>query len=311
MYVRYAASIEKIADDKANWAGDSEIVFEKVVDSEYYTKEIYFYPSDPPEPVWLWVIGHEKARPNKAIIDRLWQTRWCFHICVNGKGTYNGKPIGRGDCFLSWPYFKHSIVADPDDPLEFYWLIFRGEMLNEFVYNSGFRNSQFVFETKSTEKLISLFEIGMNADYEQCNIYEFTMGLAKMILSYQNKHALVGEKYKPTREYGRNYVSMARQLLRDCDYSLSIAELASKIGISANYLGKLFYKEKNETLKHYIARKRIERAKVFLANGMPPTEVARVVGYTNYSAFYSAFVEQCSMSPSEFIKESLKDRSKR
>ena len=95
---------------------------------------------------------------------------------------------------------------------------------------------------------------------------------------------------------------MARQLLRDSNYSLSVAELASKIGVSANYLGKFFYRDKEETLKHYIARKRIERAEMFLANGMPPTEVAQVIGYTNYSAFYSAFFNKHQMSPSKYLK---------
>ena len=101
MHVRYAASIEKVDDDKANWTGDSEDVFKNVANSAFYTKEIYFYPSQPPEPVWLGVLGHEKALPSKAIKDRLWQTQWCFHICVGGKGSYNGRPIKRGDCFLS------------------------------------------------------------------------------------------------------------------------------------------------------------------------------------------------------------------
>lgn len=310
MYVRYAASIEKIADDKANWASDNSAVFEKVTDSKHYIKEIYFYPSNPPEPVWLWVIGHEKARPNKAIIDRKWQTRWCFHICVGGKGTYNGQPIGKGDCFLSWPFLKHSIVADPDDPLEFYWLIFRGDMLNEFVYERGFRSSQLFFKTDATDSIMHLFEIGMSADYTSCDIYEYTMGLAKMILSYHNNKNLVDDEYNPKQEYGRSYPSMARQLLRDSNYSLSVAELASKIGIGANHLGKVFYKDKNETLKHYISRKRIERAEVFLSNGMPPTEVARVVGYTNYSAFYRAFFERYSVSPTQYAKNaSDRDRS--
>jgi AraC-like DNA-binding protein len=96
---------------------------------------------------------------------------------------------------------------------------------------------------------------------------------------------------------------MARQLLRDSNYSLSVSELANKIGVSANYLGKFFYRDRNETLKHYIARKRIERAEIFLANGMPPTEVAQVIGYTNYSAFYSAFFDKHRMSPSVYLKE--------
>ena len=307
MFVRYAASIKKVSDDKANWAGDSEEVFENVANSEFYTKEIYFYPSKPPEPVWLWVIGYERALPNKAITNRLWQTRWCCHVCVGGKGSYNGHPISRGDCFISWPFFKHSIAVDPDDPLEFYWLIFRGDQLNEYVYNVGFRNSQFIFKTNNIEQLIGLFELGFNTDYGKVDILKHTMGLANMIFSYLENIGVSDDKCSSLNVYGRNYTSMARQLLRDSNYSLSVESLSQKIGVSANYLGKVFYRDRNETLKHYIARKRIETAAKLLESGMSPTDIAHIVGYKNYPAFYSAFVKSYSISPKQYAKN-LSDR---
>lgn len=307
MYIRYAASIKKIADDKANWAGDSVDVFENVANSAFYTKEIYFYPSQPPEPVWLWVLGHEKALPSKAITDRLWQTRWCFHICVGGKGNYNGRPIRRGDCFLAWPYFKHSIIADANDPLEFYWLIFRGDKLNEYVYDKGFRSTQLIFKTENVEPLIDMFELGMSIDYENTDIYKCTMGLANMIFSYLENIGINDDENSASNVLEKNYTSMARQLLRDSNYSLSVEALAQKIGIHANYLGKVFYRDKGERLKHYIKRKRIETATGLLANGISPTDVAYAVGYKNYSAFYSAFVKSYSISPKQYAKN-LSDR---
>ena len=85
---------------------------------------------------------------------------------------------------MSWPYFKHSIIADANDPLEFYWLIFRGDKLNEYVYDKGFRNTQLIFETKNVEPLIDLFELGISIDYANTDIYKCTMGLANMIFSY-------------------------------------------------------------------------------------------------------------------------------
>ena len=305
MYVRYVASIQKGENSKSTWAGDSDDVFKNVSHSSYYTKEIYFYPSKPPEPIRLWVLGHEKSLPNKAIVDRLWQTKWCFHLCVGGKGYYNGKPISRGDCFLSWPFFKHSIIADPDDPLEFYWLILRGEKLNEFIYDNGFRHTKLIFKTRYVDQLTTLFELGMNSNYSDIDIHKYTMGLADMIFSSLGQSE-DDDEYSDPKMYGMSYSNMARQLLYDNDFSLSVTELAHKIGVSANYLGKVFYKDRGETLKSYIARKRIQTAAGFLENGMAPTDVSRTVGYKDYSAFYIAFVEKYDVSPSQFAKNSTK-----
>ena len=306
MYVKYMVSVEKKENEQAMWIGDDSSIFLNVAQSAFFNKEIYFYPSNPPESVWLWVIGHEKATPKKSVINRLWTTRWVFHICVGGKGYYDDRPIKKGTCFLSWPYFRHSIVADTDDPFEFYWLILRGEDIADFVYKSGFRNTSMVFETEYVDELKTLFELGMNINYDNVDIYEYTMSLVKMIFSYHLNSEVADFEYSKSSEYGRNYTSMARQLLRDSNYSLSVSEIAKKLGLSANYLGKVFAKDRGETLKGYIIRKRFETAEIFLKNGMPPTEVAQVIGYKDYTAFYHSFVSRYSMTPLQYAKSQMK-----
>ena len=301
MYVKYAASIEKVNDREAMWVGDDVKVFENVSDSRYYNKEIYFYPSTPAESVWLWVLGHEKASPNKAALDRLWSTRWVFHICVGGKGYYNGKTIGCGDCFLTWPYLKHSIVADSDDPFEFYWLILRGDEMMSFVLDHGFRNTHTFFSIESVDKVVELFELGMNSNFENLNVYEYTMALVKMIFSYYKRPE--GSEESDIDISGGGYVHMAKQLLRDSNYSMYVSDVAIKLGITPKHLNKVFSRETGESIKQYITRKRFSAAEKFLKKGIPPTEVAQVVGYSTYTAFYRAFVAIYSMTPSEFIKQ--------
>ena len=213
MEVRYTASIMKTSNDKATWTGNSASIFEKVVDSSHFVREIYFYPSNRPEPVWLWVLGHEKASADKALIDRVFSLRWVLHVCVGGKGYYNGQPVKRGTCFLSWPYFKHSIVADPNDPFEFYWVILRGDKMIDFVCENGFRSAQMMFELDNLDQIETLFELGLSANYNDVDVYEYTMSLVKMLFSFHRKGEGFDTEYDKKTEYGRNYGSMARQLL--------------------------------------------------------------------------------------------------
>ncbi len=304
MHVKYEASIEKkLPEERCMWSGDEATVFSNVANSNYFNKEIYFYPSKPDERVWLWVLGHEKSTSKKAIIDRLWSTRWVFHVCVGGKGYYNNRLIKKGTCFLSWPYFKHSIVADADDPFEIYWLILRGKDMADFVYNSGFRNTQMVFEVDCVDEMKTLFEVGMNTNYDKVDIYGYTLSLAKMIFSCCRMPDTPEMEYSKSSEYGRNYSSMAKQLLRDSNYSLTISELAKKLGLSADYLSRIFRKDVGEPLKRYITRKRFDLAERFLVKGMPPSEVARVIGYTDYSSFYHMFVSRYSITPLQYMRE--------
>lgn len=310
MEIRYSAWIEKSEDAQATWTGNDISVFEKVADSPRFVKEIRFYPSRSTEPVWLWVLGHEKATENKTLIDRMWSTRWVFHVCVKGKGYYNGQLIKRGTCFLSWPYYKHSIVADADDPFDFYWIILRGEKFIDFVNENGFRSSQQVFEIDCIDQMEALFEMGMNADYHGVEVHEYTMALVKMIFSFHRKIDGDNAEYDKKTEYGRNYGSMARQLLRDCNYSISIAELAKKMGLSPNYLSKVYSEERGETLKAYVLRKRFEMAEVFLEKGMPPTEVAKVLGYSDYTAFHRMFVSRFGMTPTQYVFNCKEDENR-
>ena len=289
------------------WSSSDNSVFKKVEGSEYYIKEIYFFPSDPPEPIYVWCIGHEKATPNKVVLDRVWQTCWALHLCVGGKGYYNDRPLQRGDCFLSVPYFKHTITADPDDPIEFYWLVLSGNETNRFVCDNGWGEQKMVFNTRNTNEIAALFELGMTTDYSKTDIHEFTMGLQRMIFSYCEKRERGDKEYKNPTEYGKNYVVKARLMLRDSNYSMSIAELANKLGLTANYLGKLFYADKGETLKQYIMRKRFQMVETLMKKGMSPLEASRVVGYKNYAAFYSAFVARYHMSPSEYTESVLNE----
>ena len=139
MFVRYLAGEE----EKYLWEDESPEVFQKIQNIPYYQRCIYLYPSMAASPpVWLWVVGHEKAGPSKAEYNRVWRTRLVLHFVVKGKGYYNGELVTAGMSFLSWPMMPHSMVADPDDPFEYYWVMVRGADTVPFVKKMGFSPSK-------------------------------------------------------------------------------------------------------------------------------------------------------------------------
>jgi len=100
-----------------------------------------------------------------------------------------------------------------------------------------------------------------------------------------------------------NLLNRARQYI-DKHYhqsSLSIAELADSMGMSAGHLSRSYKKESGETLLHYISNKRIEQAKLLLVDSnLPLHEIVQEIGYIGESSFHKKFKSTVGLTPGEY-----------
>lgn len=82
---------------------------------------------------------------------------------------------------------------------------------------------------------------------------------------------------------------------------ITLDELAQLVGITPQYLCKIFKKSLHIRPFEYLAKKRIQEAKRLLSNGnMPIKDVGRAVGYKDKSYFYVMFKRHEMISPSNF-----------
>ena len=302
MYVRYILSIGNPRYGRNKWLQEDSSCFDNMTGLDAYAKEVWFFSETRLDSAWLSILGYEKAARDKSINNRMFTDCWIFHICVGGKGYYNDIPIARGTCFLSWPYIKHSLVTDENDPLEFYWLIMSGPDVAEFANSCGFSDDGLVYSVDCVDEIAELFEHGINTNYKNVDVYAYTMGLARMILSYPKPTSRVTDEDKWVAEQGKSYTKIAKQLLKNSNFTLSIAELSKRIGVSAKHLSKVFYDDTNEQLKQYIVSKKFEFAAKLLKGGVSPTEVACILKYSNYAAFHKMFVARYGMTPTKYIE---------
>lgn len=85
------------------------------------------------------------------------------------------------------------------------------------------------------------------------------------------------------------------------DQTLSIAELARQCGISTRHLVRTFKNAEGMTLSCYIARERIERARVLLAQDQEPIKViAAFCGFGSASSFHVAFANAIGVTPGQY-----------
>jgi AraC-like DNA-binding protein/ligand-binding sensor protein len=84
---------------------------------------------------------------------------------------------------------------------------------------------------------------------------------------------------------------------------ISIGEIASALGISADHLSRVFKRDTGQTLEHYLMAKRVEISKRLLLDPVSRiSEVARRCGFSDSSYFARVFRMVAGCSPREFCR---------
>lgn len=81
------------------------------------------------------------------------------------------------------------------------------------------------------------------------------------------------------------------------DPQLTLDGLAQAHYVSRSTLTKTFYRQMGVSLHRYIIKRRMYAAHQLLAQGLLPAKAAEQTGYSDYSAFYRAFVREFGYTP--------------
>jgi AraC-like DNA-binding protein len=113
---------------------------------------------------------------------------------------------------------------------------------------------------------------------------------------------------KPSKA-SQKVIEAQELIFRADDAYPSVKQLANKVGVSANYLSTLFHAQTGITIRQFIANRRIEKAKSYLADhSCSIKEVAYRLGFHNPYHFSNAFRRATGVRPSAY-QLSLVDRS--
>ena len=89
---------------------------------------------------------------------------------------------------------------------------------------------------------------------------------------------------------------------------LNVEELARRFALSRSSFAALFPQMAGMPVKQYVNRRRIEQArKLCSVEGLPLREIARLVGYEDFSTFYRNFKKLTGVSPAEYRNEEAKN----
>lgn len=92
------------------------------------------------------------------------------------------------------------------------------------------------------------------------------------------------------------------------DPDLSVDSLARQVGLSANYLSRIFKAISGESLHSYLMNARMERAMQLLeASAEPVGRISELVGIQNVNYFYTLFKKRYGITPTEYRRQRAGD----
>lgn len=118
----------------------------------------------------------------------------------------------------------------------------------------------------------------------------------EVIVDYVERNGPNINPVNKTKKYIDNHISE----------EITMNEIAKNVHLNSDYLTRVFRKEVGVSITRYIIIRKMDRARQFLLETDKSIgEIAREVGYFNYSSFYKTFIKLVGMSPQAFKKHKL------
>ncbi len=238
----------------------------------------------------------------------------CYQVLYveTGKMLHQDVVLQPGDCFIVPPgYVHHTKAAGPD--LSYCSLTFRQELFSPgFVTSPAY---EFLDKLRLTQRDASL-RIRLPAEEKHRMAQLMTLLMEEYTAGFDPSLTMAGHLVAAVlRVLARCDRSEAEPIsdpiaaciqYMDANYMLPLTpeSLAKRFAISRSALMEQFPKAAGMPVKRYLHHRRIHQGKKLLATGsVSVREVAKLVGYEDFSTFYRNFKKLVGSSPSEYQKD--------
>lgn len=243
------------------------------------------------EPLWVENIGWEK---NPA------RTHWgpgrrqvhILHYVLDGSGFFNGSRVCKGQGFYIAPDLWQEYHPDGQQPWEYFWIIFGGELAKKYVDEVICPDEKGLFffsRENELEKRIARMQ------YAEGELSHF----AALSWMYQvlDLHTVLREEENPIVRRAKAYIRA------NYHTPITVRSVAQTLHVNDRYLYNLFVRWEDTTPKRYIDECRIRAACELLSQlDTEVTDVARAVGFDDVSRFSRFFSLHTGVSPTKYRK---------
>lgn len=246
--------------------------------------------------------GRERSYPNRILRRR--GEDYILHYVTAGSGRFNGRRVHAGEGFLVVPGVPHCMESDGHDPWQFMWICFRGADAKTQMKQIGLDEEHCYFSFGFADRLEALLDDVIYREHTDCDLNTYMQGIFYIILSYHQKQY---QNDCHSRGGAAGYAAAAMQYV-DAHYreELRVDEIAEALHISRKYLCAVLEKEIGMSTKEYLLRRRVAAAAELLTHtAMTVGEIAKEVGYADYTQLSRLFRKQMGVSPQQFRRQSM------
>ena len=225
-------------------------------------------------------VGHERCESGHKFGPHA-RNYYIIHFCLHGTGVlfdkYGQHKITAGELFIIRPNEITTYLADAQNPWEYSWIAFHGDM--ERVFDSGRSVYPVPMEIGATIRDLAQQNITQPAVY-----ISLLFRLLYTLFSETKKLPDVVEKIK---QYVRfNYMN-----------ELTVRGISDYFGFERSYLYRMFYRKCGIGIKEFIIKTRMEQAQLLLDKGYGVGETAFAVGYKDALHFSKAYKQYFGIAP--------------
>lgn len=134
------------------------------------------------------------------------------------------------------------------------------------------------------------------------NYEEFGSCIDNLKVSLYRRH----EGVETAKSEGRVIHSMTRFMQENTAEDITLASLAERFSLNAQYISQLFRNEIGVGFHAYLTNVRVEKAKkLLLTTGLAISEISAQCGFSDYRVFTKVFKKSEGITPSQYRREFL------
>ena len=240
-------------------------------------------------------------------------TKGICHLTVINGGTEEKITLKEGDAFLIKSGVKHTYVADNDFPCTRVWLAFIGSSVSNIFKMLNVDGGYAIFSDLNINGIEEIFS-NLSENKNNSNVAKFN------VLSYVNRlFAILAEKLNETNsiDSDKNSVKETKELVDTVvkyidvhiKEKLQVEDISRLFNYEMSYFYKLFKQYTGVSVQQYVIERKMHFAReLCVETDMPFIEIAYNLGYSNYVAFYKAFVKIVHASPQKYRQTYQKNK---
>lgn len=255
----------------------------------------------------MYQCGMENCKPGHAFGPAV-RDHYLIHYVHSGKGIFQvGSKVyhlKEGQGFLICPGVVTYYQADSEDPWTYSWVGFHGLKAELYLKHANLSQENPIFTYDRDDFIENCFQQIM-ATKKMARGRELRL-LALLYLFLSQLIEVNGTRrfVDSGLEKQELYVKKVLEFI-EMNYSrrITVSYIARHIGLDRSYLGTIFKKRLNCSLKDYIINYRVSKACELMKNtGLSIGDIARSVGYDDPLLFSKIFKKIKNASPREFRK---------